>query len=232
MSALVAILQNHPGYAGVILRLKPFRRLDFSEKNKDLVTLDLSETTVFSDYVFNKLLSANTYAGIGGYGEDRIIYRHRKHFGGESNTARSIHLGTDIWVSAGEPVFAPLDATVHSFAFNNHYGDYGPTIILRHQLDGLAFFTLYGHLSLDSLEELYEGKPVRAGEKIAEIGSYPVNGDWPPHLHFQIISDIGEYRGDFPGVASQLDSEYYLSLCPDPNLILRVQQNGNSNPQS
>ena len=108
------------------------------------------------------------------------------------------------------------------FAFNNQYGDYGPTIILKHQLEGQTFYTLYGHLSLDSLDGLYENKPVLAGEKIASIGNYPINGDWPPHLHFQIIIDMGIYKGDFPGVFSIQDQEYYLSVCPDPDLILRV----------
>lgn len=225
MSAIIDALKNHPGFARVILSLKPIRKLDFSESNKELLTRDLSETRVFAKYVFNELLSENRYVGIGGYSENRVIYRTRKHFSKEENNPRCIHLGTDIWTDAGEPVYAPLDGSVHSFAFNNHYGDYGPTIILQHQLDNLSFCTLYGHLSLNSLDYLYEGKDVKGGEKIGSIGNFPVNGDWPPHLHFQIIGEIGEYNGDFPGVSSVQDQEYFLSLCPDPNLILRILEN-------
>ncbi|WP_229254359.1 peptidoglycan DD-metalloendopeptidase family protein [Dyadobacter sp. NIV53] len=199
-------------------------KLDFSESNRDLLHRDLSETSVFSDYVFKELLRNNTYTGIGGYNENRVIYKQKEHFTKQEENPRCIHLGADIWADAGETIYAPLNGEVHSFAFNDQYGDYGPTIILKHELEGHPFYTLYGHLSLDSLDGLYEKKPVLAGEKIAAIGNYPVNGDWPPHLHFQIITEISTHKGDFPGVCSIQDQEYYLSVCPDPDLILRVEK--------
>lgn len=225
MSEISRILQNHPAFSRVILSKKPYRKLDFSEQNSDLLNRDLSETGVFSTYIFNELLSQNTYAGIGGYGENRVIYRHRKHFVSEEKSPRSIHLGTDIWTDAGEVIFAPLTGKVHSFAFNNAYGDYGPTIILQHELDQTSFFTLYGHLSPDSLTGMYVGKIIDEAAPFASIGKFPENGDWPPHLHFQVISEMGNYAGDFPGVSSVQDQEYYLNLCPDPNLILREDAN-------
>jgi len=224
MSDLQLALAAFPGFAKVIQTDKPYKRLDFSVANKALLNRNLSETGEFSSFVFDELLHKNTYAGIGGYGEDRIIYRHRKHFGGDSN-ARSIHLGTDIWVDAGEAVYAPLAGRVHSFAFNNNYGDYGPTIILAHELADTKFYTLYGHLSLSSLEGMFVGKSIDVGEHFAFIGNYPENGDWPPHIHFQIIADMGDYKGDFPGVSSFQDKLHYLSLCRDPNLILRIPEN-------
>ena len=222
MSELIELLRRHTAFQPIVQDGKPYRKLDFTAANTDLLTRDLSETADFSSYVFDELLSGNTFNGIGGYGEDRVIYRHRKHFTADTEKPRSIHLGIDIWTDAGTPLYAPLDGTVHSFAFNDHYGDYGPTIILSHQLGGLSFFTLYGHLSLGSLEGLHEDKPVQAGEHFASIGPYPENGDWPPHLHFQVIRDMGSYKGDFPGVCNAADREYYLDLCPDPQLILRV----------
>ena len=221
MPDLSKILREYPRFSDLVQNSKPYRKLDFTENNADLMLRDLSETPVFSDYVFRELLSENTFNGIGGYAENRVIYRHRKHFT-DSDKPRSIHLGIDIWTDAGEPVHSPLDGIVHSYAFNDHYGDYGPTIILAHQLSGVTFYTLYGHLSLESLKGIYEGKPIPAGENFAFIGPYPENGDWPPHLHFQVISDIGGYRGDFPGVSSVEEQDYYLALCPDPDLILRI----------
>jgi murein DD-endopeptidase MepM/ murein hydrolase activator NlpD len=226
MATLEKILLEQAEFAAVIRDEKPYRRLDFSANNQELLQRDFSETAVFSKYIFEEMLDENTFIGIGGYDEDRVIYRHRKHFTSEEENPRSIHLGTDIWAEAGEAIYAPLNATVHSFAFNDHYGDYGPTIILSHELGDIKFFTLYGHLSLSSLDRLYEGKTIAAGENFASIGSYPENGDWPPHLHFQIISDIGSYYGDFPGVSSIQDRAHYLSICPDPNLILRIGENG------
>jgi len=225
MTSLVDILQNHNQFSSIIRNPKPFKKLDFSENNIALLLRDFSGTKVFSDYVFEELLVNQSLIGIGGYNENRVIYRHREHFSKQEENPRCIHLGTDVWSNAGEPVYAPLDGEVHSFAFNNQYGDYGPTIILKHALDGISFYTLYGHLSLDSLEGLYEGKKFISGEKFAMIGDYPINGDWPPHLHFQIISDIQNYNGDFPGVCSVTDREYYLSICPDANLILKVEEN-------
>lgn len=225
MSELIQILRRYPTFHEIIRNNKPYKKLDFTAGNEDLMARDLSETSIFSDYVFNELLAGNTFNGIGGYGEDRVIYRHRKHFTQHSEKPRSIHLGVDIWTDAGEPLYSPLDGTVHSFAFNDHYGDYGPTIILSHELPGVSFFTLYGHLSLGSLENLYTGKPIKGGERFASVGPYPENGDWPPHLHFQIISEIGDYLGDFPGVSSVQDRNYYLALCPDPDLILRINSN-------
>lgn len=221
MKTLTEILRNHPGFEKVISSEKPYRKLDFSESNQDLLAQNLTETSVFSDYVFDVMLSKNQFIGIGGYDENRVIYRQRDHFTNQEN-ARSIHLGIDIWAEAGELIYAPLNGIIHSFAFNNNPGDYGPTIILKHELKEIEFYTLYGHLSLESLDGLYEGKQFAAGEKIAAIGNFPENGDWPPHLHFQVVSEIGKYKGDFPGVSSIENRENFLRSCPDPNLILRI----------
>ena len=193
--------------------------LDFSASNPDLAPnrvppLDLTNTAVFTTYVFGKLRAARAEAGIGGYNEHRVIYRRSEHFTGAA--PREIHLGVDIWAKAGTPVFAPKDGMVHSFQDNARFGDYGPTIILQHDLNGKTVYSLYGHLTRKSLEGLYEGREFGAGDKLAEIGPYPENGDWPPHLHFQLITDLLGHWGDFPGVCSVADREQFLSICPDP----------------
>ncbi|MDX5345953.1 MAG: peptidoglycan DD-metalloendopeptidase family protein, partial [Hymenobacteraceae bacterium] len=140
-----------------------------------------------------------------------------------SDQYRSIHLGVDIWADAGTEVLAPLDGKVHSFRDNNNFGDYGPTLILEHQLENKIFYTLYGHLSRSSLIGLVEDNVFRKGERIGWIGNYPENGNWPPHLHFQIITDMEGRKGDFPGVVAKQEREKYQQLCPDPNLIVRCQ---------
>ena len=66
------------------------------------------------------------------------------------------------------------------------------------------------------------GQQVRRGDVIAKIGDSEVNGNWPPHLHFQVITDILNNFGDFPGVAPKSAKEYYHNLCVDPNLILKI----------
>jgi len=84
---------------------------------------------------------------------------------------RRLHLGIDIWGPAGTAVMAPLGwhrALV--LPFNNNDSDYGATLILTHNLDGVGFHILYGHLSLNSLKNRYEGQHVSKGEVIAEFG--------------------------------------------------------------
>lgn len=205
--------------------------LDFSASNPDLATLDLTNTKIFSDYVFGKLQNAGAKVGVGGYNEHRVIYRRSTHFQQEQalpcDGPREIHLGIDLWAEAGTPVFAPFDGVVHSFRDNANFGDYGPTIILEHdrshgpQPEGILY-SLYGHLTRSSLDGLYKGKAVKAGEKLVEIGPYPENGDWPPHLHFQLMKDMLGLEGDFPGVCSLADRAKFLAICPDPNTLLNI----------
>ncbi|MCW3074216.1 MAG: Peptidase [Flaviaesturariibacter sp.] len=133
---------------------------------------------------------------------------------------RRLHLGIDIWGPAGVPIYAPLEGTVHSFAFNDAYGDYGATLILQHELEGVIFHTLYGHLSLHSIEDKREGQDIAKGDWIAAFGEPAENGYWPPHLHFQVIQDMRGMKGDFPGVCKFSEGESYLANGPDGDLIL------------
>jgi murein DD-endopeptidase MepM/ murein hydrolase activator NlpD len=127
-------------------------------------------------------------------------------------------------MEAGAAVLCPIDGVIHSFRNNCGPLDYGPTIIIRHDIAGGNdfFFTLYGHLSQDSLDGLSVGQPVRKGERFATIGDATINGGWPPHLHFQIIADMLGKQGDFPGVALPYERTIWLSICPDPNLVLGI----------
>lgn len=199
----------------------PFLILDFSAKNLELADLDLTNTAVFTEYVAGKIRQAGAVVGVGGYNEHRVIYRRSPHFN-QTEEPRCIHLGIDLWVAAGTPVFAPLDGVVHSFQDNNHFGDYGPTIILEHGWNGKPLYALYGHLNRPSLKDLRVGKAVKAGQKIAEIGPFPENGDWPPHLHFQLMTDLWGHQGDFPGVCALSERERYLAICLNPNQLLHI----------
>jgi peptidoglycan LD-endopeptidase LytH len=156
--------------------------------------------------------------GYGGYGEERLLYWNSPHFGAEGER-RTIHLGLDLWAPAGTPVYAPLEGRVHSFAYNGQVLDYGATIILEHELGGQAFYTLYGHLALSSLEGLAAGQPISKGQALARFGPPAENGGWPPHLHLQLILDMQGYAGDFPGVARRSEASRWLALCPDPEVL-------------
>ncbi len=202
-------------------QIDPYLILDFTGTNPDLATLDLTNTATFDAYVFGKIREAGARVGVGGYLEPRVIYRRSPHFQ-QTDEPRTIHLGIDLWAPAGTLVSAPLDGIIHSFADNAGFGDYGPTIILEHDLKGEKLYSLYGHLSRTSLTGLYEGKQVKAGEVIAAIGPFPENGDWPPHLHFQLMRDMMGRRGDFAGVCTLSDRAVFADLCPDPNQLLRI----------
>lgn len=123
-------------------------------------------------------------------------------------------------------MLAPLEGVVHSFANNSSRLDYGPTIILEHEIEGgLKFYTLYGHLTADSLDGLAKGRLFKKGEEIGRVGAIGENGGWPPHLHFQIVTDLLGKSGDFPGVALPSQRNVWLSFSPDPNLILKIPEN-------
>lgn len=195
-------------------------RLDFTAANPLLTPERLRDTAAFDQTVHQMLAEQRAVTGLGGYLENRVIYRRSAHFGA-SELARSLHLGVDVWVPAGTPVAAPLPATVHSLADNNNFGDYGPTVVLQHELAGTVFYSLYGHLGRAAWQRLRPGQALAAGETFAAVGPYPENGDWPPHLHFQLMLDLQGRQGDFPGVARPAERDHWAALCPDPNLLLR-----------
>jgi peptidoglycan LD-endopeptidase LytH len=194
--------------------------INCTSSNQDLTTNLLANTLKFSNYITQQISSANAKYAFGGYGEDRVLYKRSEHF--EGTEARSIHLGIDIWGPVGTKVYTPLGGMVHSFAYNDHYGDYGATIILQHQLDTIAFHTLYGHLSKADLLPLQVGKYISRGEVVGHFGAPNENGDWPPHLHFQIIEDMRFREGDYPGVCAPSQQAMYLANCPNPNIILNM----------
>jgi murein DD-endopeptidase MepM/ murein hydrolase activator NlpD len=194
---------------------------DFTESNTGLAVSDIADTERFAAYINRTLREHGARYGFGGYAEHRTLYARSRHFDSAAQEEpRRLHLGIDIWGPAGTKVMAPLDGIVHSFAFNNHDSDYGATLILTHNLEGVSFHTLYGHLSLNSLKNLYEGRRVSGGEVIAEFGMRFENGNWPPHLHFQCIVDLLGWKGDFPGVCRFSERERWLENCPDPYPML------------
>lgn len=195
-------------------------QFDFTDNNTTLTAEVIADTDMFSAYVDEQLKTNNARFGIGGYRENRKLYRRSNMFSGEE--ARSIHLGVDVWGPAGTPIYAALDGTVHSFANNDHFGDYGATIILSHVLDGLNFHTLYGHLSYADIEGIQIGERIEKGALIAHFGPPAENGNWPPHLHFQVIYDLQGNKGDYPGVCKPSESEVYLANCPDADLVLNL----------
>lgn len=220
--------------ASILKTLPPTKIIDSSIDFSKYIALDLSVTNLelmeskpenaaeFELFISNYLEKNNAEVAFGGYIEGRTLYQRSTIFKNDSIPERNIHIGLDLWTKANTAVLAPLDGKVHSFKNNEGLGDYGPTIILEHEIENELFYTLYGHLSLESIENLTVGKLFKKGDKIATLGKSDVNGDYAPHVHFQIIKNIEEYWGDYPGVCNTNDLNFYIENCPDPNLLLKI----------
>lgn len=181
-----------------------------------------ASTASFTEFLFDKMAAADVAVGLGRYNEDRDLYCDPGYDLADTQR-RSVHLGIDLYAAAGTTVYAPLAGVVHAVADNNAAGDYGPTLILRHQTDnGDSFYTLYGHLGRGCLTERHVGEAIAAGAPLAVLGDIGENGSWPPHLHFQIMVDLFNWIGDYPGIARYDQRRLWLSLVPDPNVVLRL----------
>ncbi len=221
---------NGPGAAhltGHDLRTTPVLALDFSA-GSTLVASDPAENAAepLSRRVFAAMHEAGATLGAGGYDEARVIYAADAFAGGTvTDERRTVHIGIDLTLPPGSPLYAPFDGVVHGFEDATARLDYGPVIVLRHDIPGseaLSVYTLYGHLERASLAGLHVGKPIRAGERFAAIGAPPENGDWWPHVHVQVITDMLDVPCNFNGVAPASQRRTWLALCPDPNLMLGI----------
>ncbi len=217
---LESILQQTPFSPILKIDKSKFIEIDLSKTNPLLFSVDLGNSNTFESFINQYLKDNNALVAFGGYSEHRNIYQRSKIFNDNSFEERLIHLGIDLWAKAGTSIYAPLEGRIHSYANNKGVGNYGPTIILQHKIASFVFYTLYGHLALESISNISVGEKINIGQKIAEIGNYPENGDYPPHLHFQIIKDLKGMKGDYPGVTSETKRMKDLENCPNPNLML------------
>lgn len=215
----------HP-VMGLDLSTEPSIVLDLSISSP-ILSGDPTENTEpsLTKSVFGMMDAAGVKISIGRYDEPRLLYTTPLFALGPRaiDEHRTIHIGLDLFMPAGAPVYAPLDGVIHACHDNAAPLDYGPLIILRHTTDdGVEFFTLYGHLSRESLKGHYPGRVIKAGDQIATLGTPAVNVGWTPHLHLQIITDLLGLGTDFPGVGRPSQRRVWTALCPDPNLLTRI----------
>lgn len=231
---LKSAAQKAASVLSIDLRTAPVRVFDLSSGSvflgADPARVELSALT---NAIFADIRRSGSAVGIGQYDEARLIYTSPLFAANDrtlddlpADERRTLHLGMDFFVVPGTPVCAPLDGIVHSLANNRAHLDYGPVVILEHpsqsDSDGSTFFTLYGHLSEDSLQNLKIGERISRGQAFARIGASTENGGWPPHLHFQIIADLLDLGTDFPGVARFSERQVWTALSPDPNLLFDI----------
>lgn len=206
------------------LRTTPVAPIDFSA-GSTLISSESDENAPdeLDRRIQRVLAQRGTTIGVGGYGEARLIY----HWPNEPKQSepRTIHIGLDLSLAAGSPLFAPLDGIVHGFEDADHYHDYGPLIVLRHETDGpdpVTFHTFYGHLTRDSLIGLHTGQLIRRGAEFARIGSAPTNGHWWSHVHVQLITDMLDIPCNVDGAVRASRRAVWESVFPDPNTFLGI----------
>ena len=197
-------------------------RLDLSEHNGALDGFDPADTSAFSAFIEAEITRNKARYAAGGYAENRLLYAMSSVFGTGEAEPRTLHLGIDLWLSAGTAIHAVVGGVVHSTQDNAAFGDYGPTLILEHEIEGERCFTLYGHLAQPTLQRTRPGQRIETGELLGWLGAPHENVGWPPHLHFQVIRDLEGRCGDYPGVARPSEAAQWLANCPDPNLLLRI----------
>lgn len=224
-SSIINILQNQKNVKVIdsSIDYKDYVALDLSASTTDKLGLNLTNAKIFEDFIEEHLAKNGAKVAFGGYLEKRNLYKRSTAFKNEITDERNIHIGLDLWIKAGTNVLAALDGKIHSFQNNKAIGDYGPTIILEHTIENITFYTLYGHLDLESLVGKEVGQIVKKGQIIATLGNPIVNGDYAPHLHFQIIKDLQNKIGDYPGVCSVKEIDFFAENCPNPNLLLNIE---------
>ncbi len=206
--AVRAFLQANHGYPVVA----PCR-------NPLVIDWSIGSTTPRSaEYISAQQALAESDVAVGRYGEDRDVYTDDAFTSGK---ARTVHLGLDLFRPEGSPVYAAYDGVIEAFEDRRTHLDYGPVIILRHETtDGIPFWSLYGHLSRESMAQWRVGCQVMAGEEIATMGSPEENVGWPPHVHLQFFTDLCGMGTGVPGVANRDEISVWRSICPNPNLAL------------
>ena len=195
--------------------------LDLSHDNPELAGLDISDPEICQAFIDKVLHRSGGLVAYGGYLEKRSLYDSPRFVQRESYM-RDIHLAVDFWAPAGTAIRVPRAGTLHSFANNADPGNYGPTLLLKHQAAPFTYYTLYGHLSLDSLNGLAPGTPFERGDILAYLGRSEINGGYAPHLHFQIVLDLQGMTGDYPGVCADHELDFFKKNCPDPNILLNL----------
>ena len=206
------------------------------KNNIQHVDLSVSSTWIEHEHDFNNLdyfqykintLQAKHPKAIiaGGYLEPRPIYTSAAYdkIGNNGRESRTVHLGTDFWLPEQTPVHALFDGEVVIAVNDAGNKEYGGLVVLKHSVENFFFYTLYGHLSVESATKNRVRDIVKKGDCIAVLGDKNENGNWVSHLHFQVMLSILDYKKDFPGVTYHSQIEVWKGLCPDPNLLFKIE---------
>ncbi|MEZ5830438.1 MAG: aminotransferase class III-fold pyridoxal phosphate-dependent enzyme [Dongiaceae bacterium] len=155
--------------------------------------------------------------GIGPWGEDRPVYSSEAFRSVLAlDQRRSLHLGLDLFAPAGSNVRTPIDGTVVDLLETDVPLDYGHAVLLKHEPNGLRFYSLWGHLSAQSVRNRSVGEHLKAGDVLGQVGDTHENGNWQPHVHIQLITYDPERAADIIGAGEPRYRTVWRELFPDP----------------
>lgn len=193
--------------------------IDLSDSNKSASFLAVKSMAQLGAFINGQRDIQEGQIAVGGYREKRTLYQSFAQFHA-TKSPREYHLGVDIWTNANTPIYSPYDGKVVISSFIDLDGDYGGVIVVKHEIEGYQFHSLFGHLSKSSIINMTCGITVKTGTQIGLLGQTSENGGWPPHLHLQTILDLGEFTTDYPGVCSLDEQAYYYDNCPNPMWLI------------
>ena len=194
--------------------------LDLTAEGPDAAAWASLDAAGAERLIDERVAEAGADFSIGLYGEDRAIYKGDAFETASAGARRTVHLGIDIFAPAHEPVHAPFAGQV-AFIYDDAvpFG-FGPTVLLEHRTDeGDVFWTLYGHLSRRSVQKLSLGQQIAKGEAFTAFGPAEENGNWSPHLHFQVVTDHLGLEGRMHGVGVRDQWQVWRAVSPDPSVI-------------
>ena len=189
---------------------------DFSSNNPKTLEYTLFDFEQFNTMIFDELEASKHQWGIGKYLEERkTLLRAYPNIIEEK---RYYHLGLDIITPFNTPMFSPLDAEVYKTGKETTVGNYGGYIILKHDINGVVFYSFYGHLKTPHV--VSTGEIIKVGQKFAHIGEESDSGGWFCHVHLQILTqaaiDAGYMDWGYispellPKVETYFPSPYFL----------------------
>ena len=202
---------------GDYLKGKPYL-FDFSSNNPRTSAYNLTDFQQFNQMIFDEMERSSGKWGIGKYLEERKnILRAYPNIIEEQ---RYYHLGLDIVVPYDTHMFCPLDAVVHKTGKEQQIGNYGGYVMLKHEINEVAFYSFYGHLKTPHM--VHVGDKIKAGEVFARIGQESDSGGWFCHTHLQILTqqaiDDGYTNWGYISPKMMTDLDKYF---PSPYFLFR-----------
>jgi len=157
--------------------------IDLSETGEHIDAIKNMSQKQLNEYIKNLHKTKNVSWSISGDREERKelykLFDLPKPF---------VHIGLDINVPAGTPLFAQFDCEVVKIDYDQRLkgGGFGGNITLKVDGYGDIFYLVFGHLS--KIHDKKLGDKIAAGQQFAFVGDYEENGGWFEHAHMQILT--------------------------------------------